>query len=250
MNTNFKAKLITIFNSKKRIRKLLEELEIAHVELEALKSIDVVIVQTVSGLPLFEKQYEQVGVDSFLISGMTSAISAFLTELDSDSMFGFETVERQNLSITSHKAVSSTMIVISKKKLPLIILNQIEKTHIEVQRVFYQDFIGHEGGFDLIDPNKMEEVFINSGFKVELLQNKLIIDTSVIKKIQKNDAIRKSLRQKLDLFRKKELSQFYNASNTINLNGISEYLRQQGLSPGFISSIIFLMYANKGIKLV
>ena len=105
-----------------KLKAHLKTMDNAKVELEALLSIRAIIIQASSGLPLYERKFRSMEVDTTLISGLITAFSAFLGEIGREELFGFETIERQGLSITSHKGFNSRLTIISKNELPLVLL--------------------------------------------------------------------------------------------------------------------------------
>ena len=84
---------------------------------------------------------------------MSTAISGFLSELDASHLFGFEIMERENLSISSHKLDDSKIVIISRQKLPFIMLDQIEKAHVLIENNFSLDH--QRGGVQVLDINEV-----------------------------------------------------------------------------------------------
>lgn len=233
-----------LITTKKKNQEMSDKLAVAKHELEAIRSTYLVLIQTPSGLPVFEYQYIEIGVDSYLVSGLSSAMNAFLSELDSSSLFGFEVLERENISILSHKRELSNMVVFSKNKIPMVVMSQIEKSHIAIDARFKDDLEGGNRGFQELDSWEVEKIFRENNFKIGLM-HELEIDTKVIRKIQKINTISRLIRQKLDLFY--EIDQL-NQETPLTLNSIIKYMEDQNLLANVIASCILLMYMNGGLN--
>ncbi|MCE7737489.1 MAG: hypothetical protein GPJ54_21545 [Candidatus Heimdallarchaeota archaeon] len=227
---------------RKNLLRIMDDMNSAKIEIEVLQSLQAVILQTYSGLPLYDRQFKNMGMDSVLISGMSSAISSFLNELDSEKLFGFETLEREGLSITSHKSDNSTFTLISKQKIPFHMLAQFQQAHIQLEKQFDLDK-DRIGGVHQLNADKVEQIMESGGLKLSLLDN-FKIDFSKIRQIKKNPSLSRLVRQKIDVINEFNPSR---EDNITNLNETMEFLKSKGIFIDLASSLISLIYMYNGL---
>ncbi|MCY3412494.1 MAG: hypothetical protein INQ03_12725 [Candidatus Heimdallarchaeota archaeon] len=229
---------------RKKNAKILKELTDAKAEIDSIKAISMIIIQTTSGLPLFEKRLKNsVTLDSLLISGMSSALTAFLSEFDNNVVEGFEFLERETISLTSHSSDLSKIIVISERKLSNTVLNQIAESHSRLIDEYGNVFTDGDHGFDELSENQIYPIFNKSRFKVDLLKD-LTVKPQNIRRIQNIKSLSRMLRQNLDLFR--NYPHLY--PETTNLQSVETYLRELGLKADMIAMLILVMYHFDGIS--
>ncbi|MDH5402736.1 MAG: hypothetical protein OEY49_09615, partial [Candidatus Heimdallarchaeota archaeon] len=223
---------------KKKFKTILKEMDSAKIELDSILTVRAVILQNNNGIPVYESRITQLGVDTALISGLISAMSAFLGEVGSSQLFGFETIERQGLSITSHQSNHSKLIFISENELPLVVLDKIKVFHKEIEE-FYKTEI-------LRDAPKMmleEEITIyyeKTGLPIPLLQ-KLRIERKNIKRVTNIRSVSRIIKETIA-----SLPFIYQSKNE-NLLPVTEIitlLEEQNLSKELIARSILLAYRN------
>ncbi|OLS29050.1 MAG: hypothetical protein HeimC2_02450 [Candidatus Heimdallarchaeota archaeon LC_2] len=239
------AGVFIIFNIRKNLKRkslqVMDNIKLAHVEIGVLQSLQALIIQTSSGLPVYDKQFINIGVDSILISGMSTAISGFLSELDSSHIFGFEIMERENLSISSHKLDHSSIVIISRQKLPFIMLDQIKKAHMLIENKF--SLAHRAGGVQELNKNEVEDLYEKAGFKVGLLDNLTMNKTKIVK-IKRNKSLSRLLRQKIDLF-----LNFHEELNeeTFVLEQLLSFLKNKDIFEDVANTLVSLMYIYGGL---
>lgn len=162
------------------------ELNIALAEIKGLSSLQLVTLTSNTGIPLYERKLKSLGINSILLSGVTSAISALLQEANDQQIFGLEIMENQGLSITSHKAKNSSLVFISSTSLPLLLLNQMIDTHEKMESKYGDKLISGVG--NIFNDDEMYELFDEAALKLGLAGelnidlNKLESFTSNVKK--------------------------------------------------------------------
>ncbi len=174
----FLSLLIIIFrrNRKKVSKKNLDvqgELNIVLTELSGLATLQLIILTSTTGIPLYEKQLKTTGINSVLLSGVTSAISALLQEANDQQIFGIEVMENRGLSITSHKSKHSSLVFISSSTLPMVILSQMIDSHDVIEKKYGDNLISGVG--HIFQNDDFEELFEEKGLKLGLA-GKLKID--------------------------------------------------------------------------
>ncbi|MHA2099858.1 MAG: hypothetical protein ACW99A_14365, partial [Candidatus Kariarchaeaceae archaeon] len=170
-----------IYRSRKRLGQYKEDLEkITNgiSEVKALLSIRGIIMRTPSGLPFYQEMFDTSSISPTLVAGLTSAISAFIDELGTSEKMGFEFIERQGMSLTSHNTDLCSIIIVSKEKLPDIILSQIELAHMYADSKFAKDILNRK----YIKKKKLYNVFNKADFKIAL-RSKIKIDIRKAKRI-------------------------------------------------------------------
>ena len=182
-------------------------------------------------------------MDSALISGMARAISSFLDELDRDHMFGFETMERTNITITSHKLEHSSLVVISTRTLPFIILDQIKNAHFKLEDEFEAELIENESGLDELSNQIVDSILVSSGFKVDILDN-LKIKHSKLNQIRRTSAISRMIRKQIPLITKFEIG-LETQDKSFGIHELIRYFRGQNLHYDLIYKIIMILHGHR-----
>ena len=225
---------------KKKYKSMLRELDTSKVEFDSLISIRAIILQTQEGIPAYDLRTGSEGVDASLISGVVTAISAFLSEFSDEEMFGFETMQRQGLSITSHKGKLTKLIIISDEELPLIMMDKLAKSHTEIEDKFepvFEDFTG-----DQLPPEDMLGIFENNSIHLAML-DRLTINVRNIRKIMKIKSISRLIK---DQIRKLPILFSESEMGFLTLDDILEKMEEVlALSSETIARIMLLAYKNE-----
>ncbi|MHA2032657.1 MAG: hypothetical protein ACW99Q_25075, partial [Candidatus Kariarchaeaceae archaeon] len=163
--------LIMVIRSKKKVTQQKEldlqgEYEIALAEVNGLTTIQMIILNSITGIPLYEKRIRTFGIDSVLLSGVTSAISALLQEANDQQIFGLEIMENRGLSITTHKGQNTSLVCISSKSLPMMLLNQFIDSHQAIEKRIEDDLSYLET--KLFSDQEISEIFNQTDFKIDL----------------------------------------------------------------------------------
>jgi len=97
--------------------------------LDHLRSIQMVIISNLDGIPIFEESFTLMKTDSTMVAGLSNAISTFLDEFIENKEKGLEVIERNDLSIISHRTEHTVLTVVSTPKLPKLYHDEIIKAH-------------------------------------------------------------------------------------------------------------------------
>lgn len=219
------------------------ESEDASAEIDGLRSMHGIIMTAGStGIPFYEYTFTsaRTSIDSALISGITTALSMFLNELN-EQVLGFEHMERAGVSITSHKSDLSTMMVISDAPLPPIILEQLKNGHHAIESKFSKQLMIPERMMD-IEPINITNELVSKSLKLNLKED-VIIRTNNLKKLQKRKSISRKIRNDMGLLKKlNKLSD--DTHEPLNLEMILAYLESSNIDHATACRIIYLSYVN------
>jgi hypothetical protein len=171
--------IISLISLRRRRRKRAKQKELDLIydqsleELEGIMSIQLVLVISKNGVPVYERRAHSSNVDSILLSGVTTAMSSILEETGDEQLFGIQVMENRGLSITSHKGELSTLTVISSKKMPLMMLDQMMHLHPLVEDYFADELNNREP--IQLDDTAIEGIFLGYQFKIGLADD-LVFD--------------------------------------------------------------------------
>ncbi|MCE7737083.1 MAG: hypothetical protein GPJ54_19510 [Candidatus Heimdallarchaeota archaeon] len=219
-----------------KIKAHLKTMDNAKVELDALLSIRAIIIQASSGLPLYERKFRSMEVDTTLISGLITAFSAFLGEIGREELFGFETIERQGLSITSHKGFNSRLTIISKNELPMVLLDQISTSHIEIDSKFREQLTSDSG--EVLDENFLDQVFEISGLNIGVIE-KFELNSRNIRKLKKMKSITRNVKDNIN-----SLKQLFdqNKDEPIYIQNVMEFFGDRGMNEEVSARTFLIAY--------
>ncbi|MHA2404239.1 MAG: hypothetical protein ACXADH_14675, partial [Candidatus Kariarchaeaceae archaeon] len=163
----------------------------AYDEIYGLNSIRLIVMHSLANQnPFFSEQFGLFETDSVLIAGLTSALSAFLDEIEEEKLKGFQTMERSGVSITSHKGELSILTVISSLPLQKNFHERIKNAHKEIESQFGGPISEPTISVSNFDPNKIAEIFEDSKLKFHLLRG-VVLDvaklTSILDNSSRND---------------------------------------------------------------
>jgi hypothetical protein len=223
---------------KERFKFMLDELTTSHQELSALRSIKAIILQSTTGVPVYVKEISDFDVEATLISGLTTAISAFMGEVGGDELFGFETMERQGLSITSHNGEYSKLIIISDDQLPMIFLKKVKDAHEAIEAKHARTLSsliqgGRQFESDEIDPIfEQQEIFLN-------IRENLEFNRRNLRRVQRIRSISRNLKDNIS-----SLLYLYDELDTpsTDLHMIMQYFEDRNTNPETASRAILLAY--------
>ncbi|OLS28381.1 MAG: hypothetical protein HeimC2_07270 [Candidatus Heimdallarchaeota archaeon LC_2] len=241
---------VVIFYFMKSLRKRkhkftehVKESEDATDEIDGLRSMHGIIMTAGStGIPFYEYTFTsaRTSIDTALISGITTALSMFLNELN-EEVLGFEHMERAGVSITSHKSDLSTMMVISDAPLPPIILSQLKNGHHAIESKFSKQLLIPDRMMN-IEPINITNELISKSLKLNLKEG-LIIRTNNLKKLQKRKSISRKIRNEMSELRKlNKLSD--DTHELLNLEMILTFLKSKNIDHTTACRIIYLAYVN------
>ncbi|MHA2173098.1 MAG: hypothetical protein ACXAB7_24855 [Candidatus Kariarchaeaceae archaeon] len=117
--------------------------------------------------------------DAVLITGLIAAISSFLDELEKEKTRGFQMMEREAVSLTSHTTEISTMTVISHEKLSPSYLKKMEQAHKLVDGRYKSSILKPVVTISDFDLAIFRGIFEESGMKLHLLRG-IEVDKSKI----------------------------------------------------------------------
>ncbi|MCE7735605.1 MAG: hypothetical protein GPJ54_12050, partial [Candidatus Heimdallarchaeota archaeon] len=220
-----------------------KESEDATVEIDGLRSIHgIILTAGRTGIPFYEYTFTSARtvIDTALISGISTALSMFLNELDEEKL-GFEHMERAGVSITSHKSDLSTMMIISDSPLPPVILEQLELGHQAVESKFSKQLMIPDRMMD-IEPVNITNELVSKSLKLNLKED-IIIRTNNLKKLRKRKSISRKLRSDMDSLNKlAKLSD--ETQEPLNLEMILAFLESEKIDHSTACRIIYLSYVN------
>ncbi|MFV2014482.1 MAG: hypothetical protein ACC656_03565, partial [Candidatus Heimdallarchaeota archaeon] len=235
--------LRTLSKRKQKFTVFAKESEDATVEIDGLRSIHGIIMTAgTTGIPFYEYIFSsaRTTIDTALISGISTALSMFLNELDEEKL-GFEHMERAGVSITSHKGDLSTMMVISDAPLPPIILEQLEQGHKAVESKFSKQMMIPDRIMD-IEPINITNELVSASLKLNLKED-IILRTNNLKKLQKRKSISRKIRNDMNaLFKLAKLSD--ETQEPLNLEMILAFLESEKIDHSTTCRIIYLSYMN------
>ncbi|OLS20966.1 MAG: hypothetical protein HeimC2_35190 [Candidatus Heimdallarchaeota archaeon LC_2] len=232
--------IIIIMYTRKRlkvkIKTYLKTMDDAKIELDAILSIRAIIIQASSGLPLYERKFKEIEVDTTLISGLITAFSAFLGEIGREELFGFETIERQGLSITSHKGFNSRLTIISKNELPLILLDQISSSHLEIDSKFRAELTSESG--EVLDEDFLDQVFEISGLNIGVIE-KFELNSRNIRKIKRMKSITRNVKDNIN-----SLKQLFDkeTDDPIYVQNVLEFFKSRGMNEDVSARAFLIAY--------
>lgn len=233
----------TLRKRKDKFTVFAKESEDATVEIDGLRSIHgIILTAGRTGIPFYEYTFTSARtvIDSALISGISTALSMFLNELDEEKL-GFEHMERAGVSITSHKSDLSTMMVISDSPLPPIILEQLELGHQAVESKFSKQLMIPDRMMD-IEPVNITNELVSKSLKLNLKED-IIIRTNNLKKLRKRKSISRKIRNDMDALNKlAKLSD--ETQEPLNLEMILAFLESNNIDHATACRIIYLSYVN------
>jgi hypothetical protein len=171
--------------------KLSENLEVAGAEIKGIQSIQQMLIINNSGLPLYVKQIQSVGVDPLLLSGMSSAVSSFLQEVADQQYFGIQVLENQGLSITSHKREFSNFIIVSTNSLPTTIMDQMKQAHALIENKYDKNLKRKFSNQFVYD--EVNDIFNEVRLKIDLTEN-LVVNKENQKRFENETSNHKELK--------------------------------------------------------
>jgi hypothetical protein len=237
--------IIAFYTRKKmrtKIKAYLKTMDSAKIELDAILSIRAIIIQSSSGLPLYEKKVRTMEVDTTLISGLITAFSAFLGEVGREELFGFETIERQGLSITSHKFLMIRRPPRSTQELPLVLLDKISTSHLEIDNNYRRELTSDSG--EVLNEHFLDESFEHAGLSIGVFE-KLELNTRNIRKIRKVKSITRNVKDNIN-----SLKKLYDqmGEEPVYIQSILEFFTKRGMSEEVSARAFLLAYRYKIIN--
>ena len=221
-----------------KISKLNRSIKAAQTELTAILSIQSIVIQTTTKLTIYEEELSGIELNTSLIGGMVSAFSTFLNEIGSEKMFGFEMMEREGVSITSHKGKISNFIVISKGKLPLIILDQIVLAQKSIEKSHKSNFTKTARGVKRLKKSDIRPLFDKAGFKISIIGDYKFNEKN-LKKLMKEGSISNNMKQNI-----KSLSEFNDSLQgtdiKLSFDSVFNYFRSREMSAKMSARAIIL----------
>ncbi|MHA2278281.1 MAG: hypothetical protein ACXAC2_21080, partial [Candidatus Kariarchaeaceae archaeon] len=227
-------------NKRERIREINNSVKSAHIELQAIQSIQTIIMQTSSKLTIYEEQVSDAEINSTLISGMVTAFSSFLGEIGKNELFGFEMMEREGVSITLHKGKVSNIIIISQEKLPLVVLSQIRDAQTFIEDTYNSNFTNTARGVQKLTENQIHPEFHRAAFKIDL-KDDLVFHERNIRKLLGQRSLSRALKTNIQLLYEFTKSDFYKDKKFI-LRDLIRFYQSKGITERVSSRAIILAY--------
>jgi hypothetical protein len=136
-------------------------------QLNELKDIWLIIVKTNDGIPIYENSLVENLPDSALIAGLSSAISNMLNELSNKNTSGFETLERDDLTLLNHKLMNTEATVISARKLSNQFYDRLDAAHRQIDNL---DWVKKVTRKNLNQKQQITRIFMDNGIELQYLQ--------------------------------------------------------------------------------
>ncbi|MDH5647323.1 MAG: hypothetical protein OEZ01_15040, partial [Candidatus Heimdallarchaeota archaeon] len=148
----------------------------SNLEIEFLKKIKQIILRDQNGIPIYQEKFQSSSTDVSLITGISTAITTFLDELNENKAFGFEIIQRQGISILSHKLENSTLILISESEIPSIFLQTIKDSHLKIEKEFGEVIKKQYFQADTNFSEGVSQIFEEEELKIGLIRGFNIIE--------------------------------------------------------------------------
>jgi hypothetical protein len=226
--------------AKESMLQLNTTIRVAEEELSGLLSLQAIILQTSTKLTIYEEEFKGIGVQSTLIGGMVTAFSSFLDEIGKRELFGFEMMEREGVSITSHYGKLSNFIVISKEKLPLVILDQVVRAQSIVEKEFKSNFTKTARGVKRLKKEEVTGAFEKASFKTSLIGDYELHERN-IKKLLKERSISTNIKANVNSLI--EFNQSLAGTDIkLSYSTVYDYFRSREMSVKMSARAIILAY--------
>ncbi|MHA2248979.1 MAG: hypothetical protein ACXAD7_01390, partial [Candidatus Kariarchaeaceae archaeon] len=226
--------------AKESMLQLNTTIRVAEEELSGLLSLQAIILQTSTKLTIYEEEFKGTSVQSSLIGGMVTAFSSFLDEIGKRELFGFEMMEREGVSITSHYGKLSNFIVISKEKLPLVILDQVVRAQNVVEKEFKSNFTKTSRGVKRLKKDEVTGAFEKAGLKTSLIGDYELHERN-IKKLLKERSISTNIKTNVNSLI--EFNQSLAGTDIkLSYSTVYDYFRSREMSVKMSARAIILAY--------
>lgn len=233
------AAIIVFIRLRNKQRKLAAQLQkssaYAVAEITGLLNINMIFLKnTTIGVPVFEKIYKNMNVEPELISGLGSAISGFLSEIEHEQKYGIEQMKKSGLSITSHHAAVSSLVVVSTEPLPDVIIDQIIQGHLAVEGRFTNELL------DITEMSNIPESEIFSelnaaNLKLDLLDG-FLINSQLLSHVEQKASIPRTTRKNMQILKK------YPKTTEVTLSDLYEFLIENLHSNDLAAKVIIFGY--------
>ncbi|MHA2031681.1 MAG: hypothetical protein ACW99Q_20065, partial [Candidatus Kariarchaeaceae archaeon] len=217
-------------------------IQLAHQEIDAMKSLQAIVIQNTTKLNVYEEQLGELDLNSTLIGGMVSAFSTFLNEVGKQELFGFEVMEREGVSITSHQGKISNMIIISTEKLPYTVLDQVKIAQQLVETNYKNYFSTNRRGVLNLTKDQVRPLLDEAEFKLSLLgsyefqpnnMKKLLMERSI------SNSMKRNIKSLLDF------DEYYHDGRQMSFETIGNYFQDKDMPRKMRSRAIILAYIYK-----
>ncbi|MDH5403202.1 MAG: hypothetical protein OEY49_11975 [Candidatus Heimdallarchaeota archaeon] len=208
--------------------------------IEGIMSIKKIILVNEPGLPIYEKSFVNMGLETSLLSGFSTAISSFLEEIEDETIFGFNKMERQGLSILSHKLKYITIIFISTISLNEDIQNTIFSVHKALEEKIPKD-LDYIDGLSTDDQINMLNFFQSHGLYTQLL-TQFYLDKTEFKKLLRDNKVSLYGRVRVSSLRK--IFKF-SEDTTYSFANLKQIFKEYGISDRSAANLIVMLAKHK-----
>ncbi len=217
-------------------------IQVAYQEIDALLSIQSIVIQNTTKLNVYSEQLGELDLNSTLIGGMVSAFSTFLNEVGKQELFGFEIMEREGVSITSHQGKISNFIIISTEKIPYTLLDQIKVAQQLIEKKHKDYFSTNRRGVLNLKKEQVRPLFEEAGFKISILGN-YTLQPNNMKKLLKESSISSSMKNNVKSLL--DFDKHYNDARQMSFDNIQNYFYERDMPLKMTSRAIILAYRYK-----
>lgn len=213
---------------------------------EVLCSIVAIIVMSKGGIPYFQDKYDDFDINSTLVAGITSALSTYMDEFTVANKFGFESIRKSDIILSSLKSEFSTILIVSKLEIPSLMIHQLHRSQMLLDKKYKLKLEGFDQSRSFMDPKIIYRIFDAAGFKIGLKKDMTIHEDSIIE-VRSDRSIGPNIR--FQIISLKELNKEKSDNGgTFNLNELKLHFKKRGVSEKEISNLLVLAYENMVIR--
>ncbi|MCE7736989.1 MAG: hypothetical protein GPJ54_19040 [Candidatus Heimdallarchaeota archaeon] len=210
-------------------------------EVKGISTIQLVLLTSKTGLPLYERKFKTMGVDTVLLSGVTSAISSILSEASDQQIFGLEIMESSGLSITSHKSNYSSLIFISSTSIPMIVLSQMIEAHETIEKKYGEKLVSD--GSTAIPEEEINKIFRDHQLKLDLSSD-IEIDLVALEKFHTSGKAKNGVKSLAGVL----LDIDINELEMQDVGRLIEIYEEEGFESNYAANFILYAYKEGLIK--
>ncbi|OLS27913.1 MAG: hypothetical protein HeimC2_09410 [Candidatus Heimdallarchaeota archaeon LC_2] len=213
---------------------------------EAVCSIVAIIVMSRGGIPYFQDRFDDFVINSTLVAGITSALSSYMDEFVHENTFGFESIKKSDLIISSLKSELSTITIVSRYEIPSIMIHQINRAQLLLDKKYQLKLEGLDQAQSFMDPKLIYRIFDAAGFKLGLKKDLTLHEDSILE-VRNDRSIGPNFRFQITTLRNLIKKNSGNG-NIFNLDQIRSHFIEIGVKENEVHNLLVLAYENMVIR--